>query len=102
MPRPKNKKAIPVGDLVKGLIQKLDSEKDISEDELLKVWEGAVGKKASLHSKPVALSRKDLKIKVESSSWIQELTLNKRQILKKLQSHFGRDKIKDLKFKVYG
>jgi predicted nucleic acid-binding Zn ribbon protein len=102
MVRPRNQKATPVGDLVKSLIQKLDAEKDIDEDDLLKVWERAAGKKASEHSRPVALFRKDLKIKVESSSWIQELTLNKRQILKKLQSHFGRDKIKDLKFKVYG
>jgi len=90
----------PIKTLVQEFIQKIDQEKKIGEDELLGVWKKIVGERASRHSKPTALFRKKLKISVETSGWIQELSMNKRLILKKLQSHFGKEQILDIRFKT--
>ena len=92
--------ATPIKDVLKQVVQKIDERTKISEDEMLKVWNRTVGTKAGRHSRPVALRKKNLKIFVENPGWIQELSMNKRGILKKLQSHFGKDKITDLRFKT--
>ena len=42
-----------------------------------------------------------LMVSVESSGWLFELqTKHKNKILKKLKSHLGEDRVKDVKFKI--
>ena len=89
-----------VGELVSALVRKIDEEKKITEEAVLGTWERVVGKRASQHTRPVALHRKKLKVEVENPGWIQELNFQKRSILKKLQSQFGKDLIEDIRFKT--
>jgi len=79
---------------------RLDREKSISEEELLQVWEAAVGKSAATHAKPTSLQKGVLRVVVDNPGWTQNLTLSKRKTLKKLQSRFGKDKIVDIRFRI--
>ena len=96
----KKSEVVPIGGLIHQLIGKLDEEKKISEDDLLRVWGEVVGREALVYSKPYSLYKKSLFVKVTGSGWMQELSMRKRQILKKIQSQFGKNEIKDIKFKA--
>ena len=59
--------------------------KKAEEENIGKAWASAVGKKAHAHTKPVAVRRAALIVNVDNSSWLYELTLKKRETLKKMQ-----------------
>ena len=87
-----------VGDVLRDVISHLDGKK-VSEEEVRGVWAEAAGP-GSRHSSPISLSQRVLKVHVDSPGWMQELTLQKRKVLKKLQSHFGKDKIQEIHFRI--
>ena len=100
MKPPRGGEPTAIADVVKLLVQKIDSEERFEENKINLAWVEVVGARAGKHSKPVALARKKLKVIVTNPGWIQELTMAKRGLLKKLQSRFGRDKIHDIVFKT--
>ncbi len=97
--RPKTR-ATPIGDVVRGVFSQIDQKKEMGEEEIRGVWSEAAGEAGARHSIPVSLSKKILKVHVDSPGWMQELTLQKRKVLKKLQSHFGKDKIQEIRFRI--
>lgn len=96
----RKKPATPVAELVKALVGRLDGEKTIGEEAITEAWNRAVGAGAGRHSRPVSLKKHTLRIVVDSPAWLQQLTLVKRPALKKLQTHFGKDKISDIRFRI--
>lgn len=93
--------ATPVGDLLKGVVARIAEEKkELSQEDVAGAWCEAAGERGGKHGKPVSLHRKVLRIRVDSSAWLQQFALNKRKILKKLQTHFGKDKITDIHFRI--
>jgi predicted nucleic acid-binding Zn ribbon protein len=89
-----------IRDIVKNIVREIDAKQLCTEDEILTSWVDVVGVLGARHSKPTSLQKQILKIAVDSSSWIQELNLKKRQILKKLQSCYGKDKISNIRFQL--
>jgi|APTNR8051073442_1049403.scaffolds.fasta_scaffold26564_2 predicted nucleic acid-binding Zn ribbon protein len=92
--------ALPVGELVKGMMENLEAAQTISEDKLLEIWCDAVGEDGYKNSKPYSLNHGVLQVTVKNSSWSQELTLKKRWVLKKLQTALGKERIHDIRFKT--
>jgi len=97
--RKKDKDATAIGDIIVGLIKKIDEEKVVGEEKFEEIWKEIVGEKASRSTKPSSLYRKKLKILVKNPGWIHALTLDKRRILRRLQSRFGKEIIKEVSFK---
>lgn len=93
------KKASPLGDLVKDVVAGLGKRK-LAEERLAAAWAGAAGRRALKHTRPVALRRACLIVNVDSSSWLFELTLKKRVILKKVQAGVEGKKLKDIRFRI--
>jgi len=89
-----------VGDVLRGVFSQIDQKKEMGEEEIRGVWTDAAGTAGSRHSSPVSLSKKVLRVHVDSPGWMQELTMQKRKVLKKLQSHFGKDKIQEIHFRI--
>ncbi|MCA9396285.1 MAG: DUF721 domain-containing protein [Candidatus Omnitrophica bacterium] len=94
----KKKEAVLVGDLVKNLIKEIDSGNKIAEEDILKTWKSIVGEQAAKVTKPLEIRNAKLKISVQHPGWVQELTIRKRDILKKLGTVYGRDMIRDIGF----
>ena len=63
-------------------------------------WNAAAGEKLSSHTTPGSLKRGVLEVLVRNSAVLQELTFQKKKILKKLVAALPDAKIADLKFRV--
>jgi predicted nucleic acid-binding Zn ribbon protein len=63
-------------------------------------WNAAAGEKMSTHTSPGGLKRGVLEVLVRNSVVLQELTFQKKKILKKLVAALPDAKIEDLKFRV--
>ena len=94
------KREVPIGEILKSVFSRLESEKKLSKEEIEGCWKGLVGARAFTHSRPTALRKKVLTIGVDSSAWMQEFVLKKRQLLKGLKKAFGKDKIAEIHFRI--
>ena len=89
-----------IDSVIKSIIGKLDKKKNLTSDEVENIWKEIVGEKASAHTRPASLRKKQLVINIDGSSWLYELTLRKNELLAKLKKRMGEDKIKELRFRI--
>ena len=88
-------------DIVGSLISRLDREKKQKGDRVSSAWVQAVSKKTQQHSRPVSFKRGILMVIVENSTWLYELTMEKRQIIKRFnEAYKGRQKLTDIRYRV--
>ena len=90
----------PIGEIVKDVFSKLESEKNFSKEDIDSYWKELVGERGFKHSKPASLRQKVLTVWVDSSGWLQELSMRKRQFLKGLKRALGKDRISEIRFKI--
>ena len=93
-------KANPLEKLLKSAIKDLSGKERFSEEEIVGAWEAAVGKAAARHSKPVSFKKATVTVNVDRSGWLYELTVQKKEILKKLEERLGAKKIKDIRLRI--
>lgn len=94
------KKEKAIGDVLKETLRKLVSPSRPSEEGARILWEAAAGADAAKHSKPVAIKKSELLVNVDSSSWLYELTMRKKKLLKGLEGKFGKKVIKNIRFRI--
>ena len=94
------KNITPIGDIVKAVFAKLESEKSFSKEDIEQQWKTLVGEKAAKHTRPAALRKGVLTVFVDTSGWTQEMFLQKRKILKQLKRSFGKDRISGIQFRI--
>ena len=87
-------------DLVKGVIKDLTGGGRLTEEEVNTAWSSAVGKRAARHTRPVSLKKSRLVVNVDGSGWLYELTLKKRDILKRLEGRLKDQKVKEIRFRI--
>ena len=86
--------------MIKSVFHQLESDKDISQEYIQHCWKELAGDAGFKHSKPTNLRAKVLTVRVDSSGWMQELSMRKRKILKGLQRTLGKDRISEIHFKI--
>jgi hypothetical protein len=89
-----------IDSVVKSIIGKLDKSSNPTSEDIDKIWKGIVGGKAFPHTKPASLRKKRLVINVDTSGWLYELTLRKKEFLAELKNRLGKDKIRELQFRI--
>jgi hypothetical protein len=72
----------------------------IYEYRVFREWPDAVGEQVARHAWPARLQGKTLHIVVDSSPWMQELSLLKTDILDRLNARMGRKLLTNLRFRV--
>ncbi|HAZ10715.1 MAG: hypothetical protein A2047_00795 [Omnitrophica bacterium GWA2_41_15] len=100
MTRKKGKKPEEIGLIISQVIKKLDTKTHGSIEEIVQAWHNAVEAKAISHTKPVAIKKNILTIEVDSSTWLYMLSLKKKNTLLKMQKALGKEKIKDIRFRM--
>ena len=90
----------PLEGVLKDIIGALGGKGKFTEEDLAGAWEVVVGEKAAAHSRPRALRGSRLVINVDDSSWLYELTVQKKDTLKKLAAELKSKKIKDITFRI--
>lgn len=90
----------PLEGVLKDIIKAMGGKGRLSEEEVISAWKGAVGESAAKHSRPASFKKSILIVNVNESSWLYELTLKKKDILKKLEGIPKGKKIKDIRFRI--
>ena len=84
--------------VLKKVLKNKGWEKKVREHRVFEVWEDEVGGPIAENTMPKSVSRGVLFVIAKSSVWVQELTLKKPEILKRLNQRLGGELIKDIKF----
>jgi predicted nucleic acid-binding Zn ribbon protein len=79
------------------VLKNLGVAKRIEEFRAVLLWKKVVGKKIAERSQAVDVNEKTLIVEVDNNVWMQELSLLKPKILKKLTTETG---IKDIRFRI--
>jgi predicted nucleic acid-binding Zn ribbon protein len=80
-----------VGGLVTRVLGDLGLDSSARVVRLAECWERAVGPEVARHCHPTALDRDRLEVTVDSSSWCQQLQLQRGEILAALREVAGDD-----------
>lgn len=92
-------KPTPVGDIVKEVFERIERGRTLTREDVEECWK-EIALDAAKHTRPVALRRAMLTVFVDSSAWMQQMTLRKRSVLKQLKRAFGKDKISGIQFRI--
>lgn len=92
-------KVTPVGDIVKAVFERIERGRTLTKEDVEERWKEIAGD-AARHTRPVALRRATLTVFVDSSAWMQQVTIRKRTLLKQLKRAFGKDKISGIHFRI--
>jgi len=90
----------PLEGVLKNIIGRIGGKGIFTEEDMANTWEAVVGKAAARHSKVRSLKGGRLVVNIDDSSWLYELTVQKREILKKLAARIKGKKVKDITFRI--
>jgi len=96
------RRAQPIANVLAEVIRNLGLGKKLTEQRAVVEWTEAVGGRVAEHARALKVDGGRLFVEVDSSVWIQELTLMKRQILERLNSKIGRKVIHNVHFVLGG
>ena len=83
---------------LKNLIKKQGLEKGLSQQKALEVWGEVVGQKIREKTEPDSVEFGVLTVKTPSSTWNQELELQKQDIIHAINKKLNKKTIKDIRF----
>ena len=87
--------------LTKGLTERLNLSQKQSDTEIPKVWTNAIDPRVTAHAQPTGLRNGTLFVTVDNSMWLHEIIrYHKREILSRLQTSFGKQKIQKISFRL--
>ena len=89
-----------ISDIIKSVFAEFENKKNISKEDIEVFWKDIVGDNGFKHSRPLAIRKEILTVQVDSSGWMQELSMRKRNILKGLKRRLGKDKISEIHFRI--
>ena len=96
-----SKNARHVRGIVDGLLSKLEKTTAKRADAVRAAWMESATDEIKKHSRPVNFKNGVLVVIVENSSWLYQLTLEKRQILEKFnEKYIGRKKAIDIRYRI--
>ena len=87
-------------EIVKAVFERLEREKTLTREDVEERWKTIAGFSGAKHTRPAALRKGVLTVFVDTSGWLQEMSMRKRKLLKQLKSVFGKDKISGIHFKI--
>jgi predicted nucleic acid-binding Zn ribbon protein len=80
------------------LVDELGIRKKLAEYEAVLRWESLVGEHIARAASAVKIANGVLLVKVKTSTWRNELSLRKAEIIKAVNTGLGRDVVKDIRF----
>ena len=80
--------------------KQLGLEDRFDEARVLESWQELVGEFVARNSRPVSVTRKTLFVQVLHSTVHYELERMKGQILQRIQDEFGKENIRDIRFRL--
>ena len=91
-------RAKPLGEAIEELVQSLGIKKKLHEYEAVLQWERVVGEQIAKVATATRITKGVLFVKVKTSTWRNELTIRKPEIIKKINDTIGEEIVNDIKF----
>ena len=83
---------------IKIFLKKSGLDKGVKQNTALLIWDEVVGENIAEKTRAEKVEHGTLTIKVDNSSWRQELVFKKKEIIDKLNSRIGKKTIKEIRF----
>jgi hypothetical protein len=96
---PNNCEAVGVGELMPRILKDWKLDEKQRGEEITTAWREIVGEFFSQHTAPDAIKRGVLTIRVLHSTIHHALNMEKARLLARLQERFGKDGVRDIKFR---
>ncbi|MDX1763757.1 MAG: DUF721 domain-containing protein [bacterium] len=90
----------PAGKILRSLIQDLGVDKIVQRHEIWSRWEAIVGAEIAAHTHPSFFSGDCLFITVDLSTWMQQLTFLKNQMLQNINETLEDQAVSELRFRL--
>jgi predicted nucleic acid-binding Zn ribbon protein len=87
-----------IGSAIDELVKSLGIQKKLQEYDAVVYWEKVVGERIAQMTTATRILQGVLFVHVKTSTWRNELTLRKKEIIDKLNIVIGLDVVKDIKF----
>jgi len=88
----------PIGFALDELVNSLGIKKKLKEYDAIIYWDLVVGRQIAKMSTATRITQGVLFVHVKTSTWRNELTLRKKEIIDKLNTVVGLNAVKDIKF----
>jgi hypothetical protein len=96
---PNECEAVGVGELVPDILKGWKLDEKQRGEEITAAWREIVGEFFAQHTAPDSIKRGVLTVRVLHSTIQHTLTMEKARLLAKLQERFGKDVVRDMKFR---
>ncbi len=89
-----------IGDLLPALMKTLGLKERFQEEMIFEAWHSMVDNFMASNARPVALQGRTLIIQVLHAAVHYELDRMKGQLLARMQERFGKDRIREVRFRL--
>lgn len=89
-----------IGDVVASTLKRLGLKQRFDEDQVKAAWHEVVGDFVSRNSQPIGVQRKVLLVQVLQPAVHYTLERMKGQILERMQARFGKEHIREVRFRI--
>ncbi|MBI1870756.1 MAG: DUF721 domain-containing protein [Chlamydiae bacterium] len=90
-----------VGKVIEDVILSLEQADLKNHGKIFFHWKEVVGDAIASHSRPYQVRSKKLKVFVDSSDWLYEITKrHEKEILEKIQSLVGKEVVKEIQYQI--
>lgn len=93
-------KTVELDTVLETLMKEQGFEHKMVEQKVFSAWERAVGKLIARNTQPVSLVKSKLTVHALSHPLVTELTLLRRDIIRKLNAEIGRAAVRELRFQI--
>lgn len=83
---------------LQSVLTRYGAAREIREHRILIQWDKIVGPRVAAHTSPDALSKGTLWVRVDSSSWMHQLSFLKADIVKRANELCGQEIVSDIRF----
>ncbi len=98
MSKTQHKSIKSIGYALDELVNSLGINKKLKEYDAVVYWDSVVGKQIAKMATATRITQGVLFVHVKTSTWRNELTLRKKEIIERLNTIVGLDAVKDIKF----
>lgn len=88
----------PVGRVLAEVVSRLGLRRDLDDYRIFEAWDRVVGAQIARHAQPVRLDARRLVVHVRSAVWLQELSLLRDDLRRRINDWMGRELVKELFF----
>jgi predicted nucleic acid-binding Zn ribbon protein len=82
------------------MFRRLGLERELAGYRAVEEWARAVGPRVARHTRAIGFHQGVLRVEVEGSAWMHELSFLKHEVIRTLNRELGTHRVRDVRFVV--